>query len=232
MLFVYILHLFSSFFLCNFVSVLLRLSFLLEQHVQCVAHPVFIHTCCHIISSFLHLVPGIAHGYADAGLSDDGDVVATIAKSHRLFHLKSFVGCHGYQRFAFVGFDIRDVSESWVPAGTDAIGQPFHYFFLLCLVKERTYLKYGLFHDDLQGRKVEVEVQTLAELLCQGLGIVDNGYMLSPDNDCRLVPSVGCIDDLLYRCLVNLMAIEPVFSNNTQCTGRRDVPVDEVLYLS
>ncbi len=150
MLFVYILHLFSSFFLCNFVSVLLRLSFLLEQHVQCVAHPVFIHTCCHIISSFLHLVPGIAHGYADAGLSDDGDVVATIAKSHRLFHLKSFVGCHGYQRF-----------------------------------KERTYLKYGLFHDDLQGRKVEVEVQTLAELLCQGLGIVDNGYMLSPDNDCR-----------------------------------------------
>lgn len=221
------------FFLCFFFRVcwVLPFIFLLEQRVQCVAYPVFIHTCCHIVGGFFHLVLALP--------------MATPMPAWRMMGMslppspKAMVSSTLNPSWAAMAMSALPLSAPMfvmsVKAGCQREltqwGNPFITSFSCASSKKGLTWSIGL-HDNLQRREIEIEVQSLAELLCQSVRVVDNSDMLSAHDDRRLMPSVCRFEDLLHRGLVNLMAIEPVFSYDAQGTRRRDVAVNEGLYLT
>ena len=56
---------------------------------HCMIDAIFIYTCCDVIGRSLDFFVGIAHRYADTGMTKHTDVIASITESHRFFQLES-----------------------------------------------------------------------------------------------------------------------------------------------
>ena len=185
-----------------------------------------------VVSHSLDVVGGIAHCHADTGLPDDGDVVATVAKGHRLVEAKVLTSRHGYESFALVGVFLRDVNEFLGPATTDTMGYRGHELSLFLVSDKRRHLQDVL--PEHIAELVEVEVcqsQPFPEaLVYDGLTVVD-GNGLPPNDDGCPVETVAGLQDLLHVSGIDRVTAHRLVAHKAVSAIGRDVAVEEMFDL-
>ena len=199
---------------------------------ECILHALVVDSRGDVVSHCLDVVGGIAHCHADTGLPDDGDVVATIAKGHRLVNAKVFIGRHGHESFALVGIFLRDVDELLGPTATDAMGNHGHELSLFLVRDERRHLQDVL--PEHVAELVEVDVcqsQPLAErLVHDGLTVIDGNGLLTND-DGGTFETVTGLQNFLHVSGVDGMAAHRVLAYEAVGTIGGDVAIDELFDL-
>lgn len=185
-----------------------------------------------VVSHVLDVVGSIAHRHADTGLPDDGDVVATVAKGHRLVDAQVLMSSHGHESFALVGGFLRDVDKLLGPAATDAMGYQGHELSLFVVSDKRCHLQDVLTEHVAEFVEVDVcQSQPLTERLRHdGLAVVNGNGLLSNDDGCT-VETVAGIKDFLHVSRIDSMTAYRVVANKAISAIGRDVAVDEMFDL-
>lgn len=198
-----------------------------------IPHAIIIDRGCDIVSSGLDVVSAIAHCHTDTCLTDDRDIVASVAKGHCLLHTKMLIGSHGQESFAFVGFLVGDVHEVMAPAAWDTMRNSGHESPLFFLRNEGSDL-----HDTLRKHVVKIikryraQSQSFAERCLHDGLIVINSKRLSAHNDSGTVKIVTRFQDALDILGRNHVCTDRVLANKAVGTIGGDIAVDEMLDLA
>ena len=185
-----------------------------------------------VVSHSLDVVGGIAHCHADTGLPDDGDVVATVAKGHRLVDAQVLMSSHGHESFALVGVFLRDVDKLLGPAATDAMGYQGHELSLFVVSDKRCHLQDVLPEHVAELVKVDVgQSQSLTErLVHDGLAVVDSNGLPAND-DGSPVETVAGLQDRLHFSGIDRVAAHRLVAHKAVSAIGRDVAVEEMFDL-
>lgn len=197
-----------------------------------IPHALIVDSRGDVVSHGLDVVGSIAHCHADTGLPDDGDVVATVAKGHRLVEAQVLMSSHGHESFALVSVFLRDVDEFLGPAASDTMGYHGHELSLFLVRDERRHLQDGL--PEHIAELVEVEVcqsQSFPEALVHDRLTVVDSNGLPPNDDGCPVETVAGLQDLLHVSGIDRVAAHRLVAYKAVSAIGRDVAVDEMLDL-
>ncbi len=121
------------------------------QVAQGVGYAIIVDRGGYVVGSLLHPVAGIAHGYANAGMTQDGYVVATVAEGNGVFQPDAEVADDFVQPFLLGVAACGHVGEGGVPAANLAVSQAGRYLLFFFLGDEGCQLEYLFALDGLAG---------------------------------------------------------------------------------
>ena len=195
-------------------------------------HTIIIHMSRNVIGYLLQFITSIAHCYTYTCLLDDRDIVAAIAEGHRLFNVQAQIICHCLESLSLVGSTRRDVGKGRMPSAGSTIFERRHQERLLLYRTERSNLQNLLISQFIHIGQEDFTIhpQSLGKDFINLVSIMMDSEMMLSYDDCRIIITVGSLDNLLYIFRKDGVLAHHLIAYKTAGSIGGDVTVDEMFY--
>ena len=187
-----------------------------------------------VIGYLLEIISRIAHRNTNACLPDDGNIIAAIAESHGFIYVQTQIISHRMQALTLIRIGCRNIRKGRMPPARSAVAERRHQERLLLYRTERSNLQNLLISQFIHIGQEDFTIhpQSLGKDFINLVGIMMDSEMMLSYDDCRIIITVGCLDNLLYIFRKDGVLAHHLIAYKTAGSIGGDVTVDEMFYLT